>query len=140
MTAQPLPVFMDTSGLVALSDRSDRHHTEASLALRAGIQNQIRWITTNYVMGEALTYLRMRAGHHAAEQFGDRLRGSALLNVVWIDEALDQLVWEYFMEHRHHTFSYVHCASFVVMRREAIHLALAFDERFAQAGFQFFRG
>ncbi len=131
-----MKVFVDASALIALNDRTDQFHSDATELFRQNVRQHTQWITTNYVLIETLNYLKSLAGHYVAEDFGNHFRRGRFTALQWIDEALDQLVWEFFNKHRDHAWSYVDCASFVVMRRENIQLAFTFDEHFRQAGFQ----
>ena len=128
-------IFVDSGAFIALADTQDQHHAEAASALDELVSQNGKWITTNYIFNETMTYLRRRAGPHAALVFGEQFRKSARLHQIWVDEALNELVWAFFSKHREHPYSYTDCASFVVMREQGIRTAFAFDRHFAQAGF-----
>ena len=57
-------IFVDTSFWVALINRRDPHHEEATALL--AVHAKDRLITTNEVRGETWTFLRRRAGHAPA--------------------------------------------------------------------------
>ncbi|MGI0029072.1 MAG: type II toxin-antitoxin system VapC family toxin [Nitrososphaera sp.] len=68
-------IFVDTSAFYALADRSDRFHSSAKRFLET---NTSVLITSNLVVHETITLVRMRLGHSAAVQFGRRLFDEAL--------------------------------------------------------------
>ena len=86
-------------------------------------------------MGETWTWLRRRAGHHAAMRFLAVVEGSARVSVAPVDEAIDERAWQWLGRHDERSYSYVDATSFEIMRRERISEALAFDGDFAAAGF-----
>ncbi len=126
-------IFVDTSFWVALTNRRDGRHEEAS-ALLAAHQGG-RLITTNDVRGETWTFLRRRAGHRTAVSFLDALRTSPRLELVRVspDVETDAGAW---LRHRDdREFSWIDATSFATMRELRIVEALAFDGDFSAAGF-----
>lgn len=127
-------IFVDTSFWVALRNRRDSRHQEASALLSAHHATPL--VMTNHVRGETWTFLRRRAGHRAAVGFLDAVGRSPRVRVVmttpdWEDEALRWL-----RRHDEREYSFVDATSFVTMRSMRIRMALAFDGDFAAAGFQ----
>lgn len=127
-------IFVDTSFWVALRNRRDSRHQEASALLSAHHASPL--VTTNHVRGETWTFLRRRAGHGAAVGFLDAVGRSPRVRVVmatpdWEDEAVRWL-----RRHDERQHSFVDAISFVTMRSMRIGMALAFDGDFAAAGFK----
>lgn len=132
-------LFVDTSALVALEDRDDRNHSAAleyRERLRVGKTPFRSLHTSNYVMDETLTLIRVHLGHRVAVSFGESVKSSKAVNVLWIDSESDAVAWKIFTAHADKDFSYTDCTSFALMKREAISSAFAFDKHFEQYGFK----
>lgn len=125
--------FVDTSFWVALGLPRDRHNPDArSLWVdtpRTGL------ITTNHVVGETWTFLRRRAGHAVAVRFVDLLERSGRVSVMHVEADAEAEATEWLRRHDERSYSFVDATSFVVMRRNRIAEALAFDGDFSAAGF-----
>jgi len=128
-------LFADTGAWCALYDRSDVHHVRASTFLRELKEQKVRLITSDYVIDEALTLLRFRAGHREAVEFGKWVLQSPLVKVVRVDENIWRAAWEIFAKYADKAFSFTDCTSFAIMLRLGITNAFAFDHNFEQMGF-----
>jgi hypothetical protein len=132
-------LFTDTSAFIAIEDTDDENHTLA-LEYREKIQHGetpfIRLYTSNYILDESLTLLRMKCGHEVAVAFRETIEASKLINILWVDEATEKIAWEIFKKNRDKDFSFTDCTSFALMKREAIHTAFTFDKHFSQYGFK----
>lgn len=92
-------------------------------------------ITSNHVVGESYTLIRVRLGHAPAQEFLRRVRGSGLTERVFVADAWEtdaEAILEQFADQ---DFSYVDATSFVVMRRLRVNSAFAYDHHFSKAGF-----
>ena len=128
-------VFVDTGAWYAVQVPDDRWHEAAAGALSALVSSGLTLVTTNAVIGETYTLLRMTHDHAAAIGFVNRLGSSARVLKVYIDDAIERSAYELLKRFDDQTFSYVDAASFVVMKRRRIRQAFAFDAHFATAGF-----
>lgn len=123
--------FVDTSYWVALRLRRDAHHADAVRLWSPGRA----LLTTNHVVGETWTFLRRRDGHASAVAFLDAVEAAHWLTVVHLDAGLEREARAWLRRHDERAYSFVDATSFVVMRRERIVEALAFDGDFGSAGF-----
>ena len=87
-------------------------------------------VTTDYILAETATLLRMRdktiRGHHLASRVATSLlRGEAALLEKVTEEDLERAL-AVFRTYRDHLFSFVDCTSFVVMERLGVQSAFAF--------------
>lgn len=126
-------IFVDTSFWVALRNRRDGHHQEASQLLDA--HRDVQLATTNHVQGETWTYLRRRAGHRAAAGFLDVLEQSPRISVLLVSEEAESRALAWLRQHDEREYSFVDATSFVAMRSLRIRQAFAFDGDFTAAGF-----
>ena len=124
-------IFVDTSAFYALADRTDRLH---SPAVRFVETNERLLVTSNFVVHETVTLLRMRLGHAAAVAFGRRLLREGLTPVIPITMRDELKAWIFFQRYGDKRFSFTDCTSFALMKRLGIPAAFAFDEDFRRLG------
>ena len=123
--------FVDTSYWVALRLRRDANHGDA---VRLWSPGQAL-LTTNHVVGETWTFLRRRDGCAPAVAFLDAVESAEWLTVVQVDEGVEREARAWLRRHDERAYSFVDATSFIVMRRERLGEALAFDGDFSAAGF-----
>lgn len=119
--------FVDTGAWYALADKSDPDHPDAVNFLK---HNSLPLATTNFVLDETVTLLRVRLGWKAAHDFGEKIRESSLLSLIRVEEEDERQAWEIFAKYKDQDFSYTDCTSFAVMNRVGIDTAFAFDRHF----------
>lgn len=128
-------IFVDTSFFKALIDIKDDFHLPAVDIWKGIIKNKTVLITTNFILDETFTLIRVRNGLEAALEFKDKLaeglRRIKLIRVMIQDEAN---AWNWF-SNNWRDLSFTDCTSFAVMKRLGIVRAAAFDRHFARAGF-----
>jgi predicted nucleic acid-binding protein len=124
-------IFVDTGAWFATAVRNDPDH---SAAMRWLSQNREPLITTDYILAETATLIRMRdktaRGHRLAVRYASsilRQEGSVLYHVT--EHQLQQSL-DIFRRYRDHLFSFVDCTSFVVMEELHVTQAFAFDHHF----------
>jgi predicted nucleic acid-binding protein len=62
-------IFIDTWAWVALADKSDAYHRKAKAQHKKLTRTKQQYITTDYVVGETITYLYAALGSSKAEAF-----------------------------------------------------------------------
>jgi uncharacterized protein len=129
-------VFADASGWIALNSKRDQWHKTAVEINKSLLHNGSRYVTTNFVLDETLTGLRMKVGHFAAVDFGERLRNSKAVHVIYITEELQEEAWGLFKQYADKDFSFTDCTSFVVMKQMKVVDAFTNDHHFEQMGFR----
>ncbi len=129
-------VFADSAFLYALVDRRDAAHRAAVAALHSLASDQRRLISTDYVVGEALTLAKSRAGSLAARRLLDRIEATALMRMDWIGPARFADAKAFFRKHADHGYSFTDCTSFIVMRELGLRDVLTTDRHFVEAGFR----
>lgn len=129
-------VFADTAGWVAMVDSDDPHGAEIrgwrDRHLRAGGH----LLTTDYVIDETLTLLRMCLGLDAAFRWWELVRDSPAVLFEDVHPGRADRAREWFFGWRDRRFSFTDCTSFAVMRELGLTRALTLDRHFAQAGFE----
>jgi predicted nucleic acid-binding protein len=125
--------FADTSALYALLDAGDGSHAKARRAFARLREREALLVTTSYVLVETCALVSRRLGLAALRTFREDL--APLLEVVWVDAAIHEAALDLLFERRKGSLSVVDAASFVVMRREGLDEAFAFDRHFEDEGF-----
>jgi predicted nucleic acid-binding protein len=131
----PRRVFVDTGAWYALQVSDDEWHAGAVAALRELVASRHPLVTTNQVVGETYTLLRVTCGHAVAVTFLDRLEESRRVERVFVTTELESRAYRLLRQYADQDFSFVDATSFAVMRVERIRHAFAFDQHFAAAGF-----
>ncbi len=129
-------IFVDTAGWMACADAADPAHRSSREARDSSLRNGQILVTTDYVIDETLTLIRIRLGLDAAEAWWRLLEGSSLVRWEWIDAARAERARREFFRHRHKEYSFTDCTSMAVMHELRLKQALTTDRHFAQMGFQ----
>jgi hypothetical protein len=128
-------LFVDTAGWVACADANDPVHRQAANARDHWLSESGVLVTTDYVMDETLTLLRMRLGLDAAEAWWCQVDGSSRLRWEYITLARADKGRSLFFRHRDKEYSFTDCSSFAVMHELKLREVLTTDRHFLQAGF-----
>ncbi|HSD10610.1 MAG TPA: PIN domain-containing protein [Candidatus Binatia bacterium] len=125
-------IFVDTSAIYALLDRSDRNHRAAATILEALTVRRAQPLVTNFVVAETHGLLVARLGPDIARRW--------LFGNVWAVERVmvkdEDHAREILRGYEDKRFSYTDATSFAVMERLRLTEAFSFDRHFAQYGFQ----
>ena len=131
-------LFVDTGGWMSLADQKDPLHSDCKRARDRWLEEAGTLVTSDYVMDETLTLIRMRLSIRAAEKWWNQMAESPRLKWEWIDVERAQKAREWFFKWKDKAFSFTDCTSFVLMRELHIKKALTVDRHFAEAGFEIF--
>lgn len=115
----------------------DSHH-RAATGLFRDLVRSTRLATSNYVLAETYTLLRVRSGHATAVRFhqmADDARLTGLLEVWWVDEATHSRAWSLFAQRSAQVLSFFDCTSFVLCRERTPDFVFGFDRDFVTMGF-----
>jgi predicted nucleic acid-binding protein len=126
-------VFVDTGAWFAIQATDDAHYDTARKALPQIVSKSL--VTSNLIIGETYTLLRLSKGYREAKRFLDKAAQSQKLERLFITENLERQAYEILHRYADHPFSFVDSTSFALMRQQRIRHAFAFDSHFATAGF-----
>ncbi|OGK53571.1 hypothetical protein A3B56_01345 [Candidatus Roizmanbacteria bacterium RIFCSPLOWO2_01_FULL_45_11] len=127
-------LFIDTSAFKALVDPKDEFHS-AAVRIWDSLRNKHnRFITTNYVLDESFTLIRVRCGVQVADIFRHTLLKSPELSIIRVTIDDEASAWKWFMNDWN-KLSFTDTVSFAVMTRLNIRRVVTFDKHFSRAGF-----
>jgi predicted nucleic acid-binding protein len=130
------PVFVDTSGWIAVLNADDQLHAQATKLLREFGLTRRPLITTDWIFAETGNGLARTALRPQFVQAVRTFLQSTTGRTVRIDQQFFTAALELYSQAADKTWGFVDCASFVVMRNEGILEALTADRHFQQAGFR----
>ena len=128
-------LFVDTAGWMACADAADPAHGPARAARDAALEAGRFLVTTDYVVDETLTLIRMRLSLAAAEAWWAQVEGSSRVRHEAIDALRADKARSLMFRHRDKDYSFTDCTSFVVMKELRLKDALTTDRHFRQMGF-----
>jgi predicted nucleic acid-binding protein len=124
-------IFVDTGAWFAAFVPNDADHAAADAWLEA---NREPLVTTDYVIDELLTLMKMRGEFQRACRLGASLFAEEIAQVEWVQPDDIRQAWAIFQRYDDKGWSFTDCVSRVVMARLSIQQAFAFDEHFRQFG------
>lgn len=129
-------IFVDTGAWIALALTSDPLHSRAKEAWELLRGKGARLHTSVPVVLETFTFLDRNAMRDVALAWKDSLTEMEDLRVFPCTPDDLKQAWTYSQRDDLHKLSAVDATSFVIMRREGIRVAFAFDHHFAMVGFR----
>jgi predicted nucleic acid-binding protein len=124
-------IFVDTGAWFAAFVPNDPDHGAADAWLEA---NTTSLVTTDYVIHELLTLLKIRGEFQRAVGLGASLFAGEIATIVWIMPEDVRQAWSIFRDYHDKAWSSTDCVSRVMMERLEIQTAFAFDNDFRQFG------
>ncbi len=135
------PLFIDTWGWLVLAKERDPSYHDAARLRRQSDEHGGTWITSDYVLDEAITRLFagspfQQAREFFAAVFASAERGSLIIETI--NSARFQAAWKLRLRYKDKPrISFTDLTSFVVMREAGIRHVLTGDAHFAHAGLGF---
>jgi uncharacterized protein len=128
-------LFVDTAGWLALVNRSDACHAQATLIYNERFAAGWHFVTHAGVMLEVGNSLARVRSRHLAVQLKARLERSSRVEVVSLSDALIEAAWHLYEARPDKEWGTVDCLSFILMEQMSLTEALTTDHHFEQAGF-----
>jgi predicted nucleic acid-binding protein len=129
-------ILLDTGMFKALVDPKDEHHQQSITLIKQLSEEMVMLVTTNYILDEAFTLIRVRCGLTVVKKFRESLRQSLQqLDIVRVTTNDEAEAWKWFLNDWRN-LSFTDCVTFAVMKRLGLTRAAAFDEHFRMAGFE----
>jgi hypothetical protein len=129
-------LFVDTAGWMTCADAADPAHLRATQARDAALEAGSVLVTTDYVVDETLTLIRIRLGLPCAQAWWGQVERSVRVRWEWLDAARAERARTLFFQRREQDYSFTDCTSFVVMQELRLRQALTTDRHFRHFGFE----
>ncbi len=130
-----MPVFLDTSGLIALTDKDDYWHASAVNAWQLVVASSRETVTTSLVLIELADGLAKVRFRQVAIQLVDALTKSASVEIVHVTQELESIAWKLFRERPDKGWGMTDCVSISLMTKLGVSDVFGLDHHFKQAGF-----
>lgn len=129
-------VFVDSGAWIALALARDPLHERAVETWGSLLEARARLSTSVLVVIETFTFLDRNARRDVALAWKESLRAVEGLVTLEPKPAEIEHAFEHLRRSDLHQLSVVDATSFVLMKREKIRVAFAFDHHFAAVGFR----
>lgn len=135
MVLKTSKVFIDTSAFKALVDSQDLFHKSAIKILNELINEGCELTTSNYIIDECLTLLRVKCSLESAIEFKKFLSNSKPeIKALRVKASHEFGAWKWFTKDWS-KLSFTDCVSFAQMGELGIKRVFGFDNHFEKAGF-----
>jgi len=128
--------FVDTNAWIASYDIKDQYHSQATNFLKELLGKPITLITSDYIIDETITFLRMNVSYAKAVNFKESIDQSAISIVKSISDEIRNSAWSIFLKYSDQEFSFTDCTSFALMKDLSLKKAFTFDSHFSIMGFE----
>ena len=130
-------IFADTGAWYALAVADNINHAPAVAFLEAISSGEFgKMITTDYVLAETYTLLRIRKGTELAARFAGSVAQSSNVKTLRIGENDFSLALEKLLRFKDRMLSFADCSSSVAMDALGITDVFAFDSDFRTLGYK----
>ena len=129
-------IFVDTGAWFALNNKDDANHDHA-LRFFQERRGDVLFVTSDYVIDEAITLSRVRINHHAASQLARDLHSEKAAKIIYVAPEYLPRALEIFTKFSDQDFSFTDCTSFAIMESLKVFEALAFDSHYTFEKFGF---
>jgi len=126
-----MSVFVDTGAWFAYFVRRDPDHNSARNWVSA---NESPLVTSDYILDELFTLLKIRESHVVAVAAGKVLTEDKICRVIKVSFEDFSHAWAIFVQFSDKGWSFTDCTNKVIMERLNISTAFSFDEHFEQFG------
>ena len=126
-------IFIDTSALIALADRSDQYHQRAKAFVQAA--RAVEFHTSTYILDETITRLRFTAGVQVAVKVAESLWESRLYQIHPVDQPIERAALAILKKFSDQRLSFTDCTTIALMDRVGLERIFAFDDDFRKVGY-----
>jgi hypothetical protein len=126
-----MTIFVDTGAWFAYFVRRDPDHNSARNWVST---NESSLVTTDYILDELFTLLKIRESHIVAVAAGRVLLEEKICRIIKVTPEDFTRAWSIFVHFRDKGWSFTDCTSKTIMERLGITTAFSFDEHFEQFG------
>lgn len=126
-----MSIFVDTGAWFAYFVRRDPDHSSARNWVST---NESPLVTSDYILDELFTLLKIRESHVVAVAAGRVLIEEKICQIIKLTPDDFTRAWSIFVQYSDKGWSFTDCTSKVIMDRLNLSTAFSFDEHFEQFG------
>ncbi|HKP54672.1 MAG TPA: PIN domain-containing protein [Chloroflexia bacterium] len=127
-------IFVNTSGWLALYNADDPNH-EAARQLWEDLRHQaVQLITTDYVLDQVYTALKVFGSLHSAQAFHQVVSRSALVRLFMVDSVIFDRAWKVFVDDEQPQWTFTDCVNYSVIQYTGVTEVFTFDPTFTAPG------
>jgi uncharacterized protein len=134
-------IFVDAWAWIALADKSDPYHRKAKALHKKLLRAKRKYVTTDYVVAEAITYLYPAIGAASAQGFIDTILSAGEAGTyLLVHISAEQFRRAWHMRRKYHDkpdISFVDFTSMVVMQDLRLADIFTDDDHFRQVNLGF---
>lgn len=128
-------IFADTSFFKAFVDEKDDFHEDAVRILMKIETSNENLLTTNYILDETVTLIRVKCGLEKVRDLKKALEEVQKIIIRRVLPVDEKNAWNWFWNDWSN-LSFTDCVSFALMKRLDLKRVATFDEHFQRAGFE----
>jgi predicted nucleic acid-binding protein len=129
-----MKLFVDTSAWFALNSSTDQNHAAAIEFIKTFQRHAVILYTTDYIVDETVTLIRVKVSHKQAINFLNSALRSKNVIRSQVSRDLIMRAEQIFRKYSDKLWSYTDCVSFAFMDAQGLSDAFAFDQNFSQYG------
>ena len=138
MASDSKPIFLDTSLLKSLIDEKDEFPSKAVKIWQRCAKGTSSLITSNYILDEVFTLVRIKCGAAKVNKLREFLEQSShVLSIARVTTDDEGDAWAWFGK-EDWKLSFTDAVSFAVMKRLGLSTVGTFDRDFERAGFKIY--
>lgn len=128
-------VFVDTSAWVGLFVKNDKYHSKAVQIFKLIQKEGSILYTSDYVVDETVTTIRMNSNHHQSLFALEAILGSHKTSIIYVGSEYFLKSTQLYQKYKEQSYSFTDITSFVICQHMRINDIYSFDEHFRIAGF-----
>ena len=130
-----MKVFIDTGAFCSIVNKKDQWHQESANTLQSLVKDKAIFYTSNFILSETYTLIRLRVGYASAVKFMAEFEFSNI-KVFHLSQDIEDRAKMIFKQYKDKTFSFVDCTSFVLIDAHGLDHAFTLDSHFFQYHFK----
>jgi uncharacterized protein len=124
-------IFVNSTGWLALYNRNDPNHAAARKLWEELRGMPVRFVTTDYVLDEVYTALKVFGSLQAAQAVHQLVSNSQLVRLFKVDAVIFDRAWRVFLDDEQPQWTFTDCVNFSVIQYLGISEVITFDPDFA---------
>ncbi|HUP28429.1 MAG TPA: PIN domain-containing protein [Chloroflexia bacterium] len=130
----PRSIFVNTSGWLALYNPNDPNHAAATDLWKDLRDQPIRLVTTDYVLDQTFTALKVFGSLQTAQAFNQLVQNSSLIRLFLVDSVIFDRAWRVFVEDEQPQWTFTDCINYAVVQYLGVNEVFTFDPGFSTPG------